>query len=99
MLVIGGVAFPLDDSEWLEQRIRTTCVDTSHRPRDMDAVACLQLADMLAAEHPGHRLEPIELTLPQVRGLTEHVLEPSIVQEHGMQEFSDALRGFVRDNT
>ena len=101
VLVIAGLAFPLDrdEAKWLEQRIRTTCVDASHRPRDMDALACLQLADMLAEEHPGRRLEPIELTLLQARGLLEYVLEPSIVQEHKMQEFSSALWKFIRDNS
>ena len=100
VLVVDGMAVPLDrdDAQWLEELIRATCVDASHRPRDIDAVACLQLADMLADEHPGRRLEPIALTLPQARGLTAHVLSPSIAQERGLQTFYDVLRQFTSDN-
>jgi hypothetical protein len=101
VLLIGGLAFPLgaDNAQWLEQRIRTTFVDASHRPREVDGVVCLQLADLLAEEHPGHGLEPIELTLPQARGLTKHVLVPSVAQEHEMERLYDALLRFVGDNT
>jgi hypothetical protein len=100
VLLFQGSAFPLDseDADWLAQRIRTTCVDASHRPRDVDALACLQLADALSEEPRGHRLEPVEVTHPQARGLIKHVLASDAAQERGMHALRDALVQFSSDN-
>ncbi len=95
--LIGGLAYSLDDEgvRWLEQRIRATCVDASHRPLDADALACLQLADMLADDlAQGVPTEPIELSQSDARGLTGHVLGLVAAQEHGIESFYDALLRF-----
>ena len=101
VLLIEGLAFPLDviDAQWLEQRIRETCIDASHRPRDMDgALACLQLADVLADE-PRGRLEPIELTHRQARGLVEYVLVPrASYASTKWKALHEALLQFSSDN-
>jgi hypothetical protein len=94
------MAFPLyeADAHWLGQRIRVACVDASNRPRDIDALACLQLADLLAAGPRGHRFDPVEVTHSQARALTSYVLEPSAVVEHELQTLYDALLHFGADN-
>ena len=59
---------------------------------DFDALACLQFADMLADRlHGRGSSEPIELSRRHARGLTEYVLVPSAMREHGMQDLYDAL--------
>lgn len=88
-----------DDARWLEQRIRATCVDRSHRPVDADALPCLQLADMLANDLHHGASEPIELGPSHVRGLTEHVLGGSAEEfKHEMQALYVALLRFRAEN-
>ena len=50
VLLIGAQPYRLADDEarWLEERIRSTCLDDLGRSHDSDAIACLQLADVLA---------------------------------------------------
>jgi hypothetical protein len=81
------------DARWLEERIRVGCVDRSHRPRDADALACLQLADTMADRERYRSFEPIELDRSHARGLTEHVLSPGTAQQYELQELYDALLG------
>jgi hypothetical protein len=40
VLLIGAMSYVLSeqDARWLEGRIRSTCVDDSHRPLDSDAL-------------------------------------------------------------
>jgi hypothetical protein len=83
-----------DDARWLEQRIRATCIDGSDRPVDADALPCLQLADRLATDLEHGTSESIELAPAHIRGLTEHVLEPSGGREREMEALYLALRSF-----
>jgi hypothetical protein len=94
--VIGGKRHLLGeaDARWLEQRIRATCVDNSHRPVDADALPCLQLADLLSDDLEHGSTEPIELNPSHVRGLTEHVLGGDALHEHEMQALYVALLRF-----
>ncbi len=96
-LLIGASPFALseEDAWWLTHRIRETCVDVSRRPLDTDAMACLQLADVLADDlERGDSPEPIELGHSHARGLTEHVLGLGAAQEHELEAFYAALLRF-----
>jgi hypothetical protein len=98
--LIGGQHYVLDenDARWLEERIRTTCVDGSHRPIDADAVPCLQLADLLSEDLERRATEPIELSPSHVRGLTEHVLAGSPEYDREIQALNVALLRFRAEN-
>ena len=95
-LMIGGQRYVLgeNDARWLEERIRATCVDSSHRPIDADALPCLQLADLLSEDFERRATEPIELDPSHVRGLTEHVLAGSPEYDHEIQALKVALLRF-----
>jgi hypothetical protein len=99
-LLIGGQHYALgeNDARWLEERIRTTCVDSSHRPVDADAVPCLQLADLLSDDLELRATEPIELNASHVRGLTEHVLAESPEYDPEIQALKVALLRFRAEN-
>ena len=74
-LLIGGQRYVLgeNDARWLEERIRTTCVDSSHRPSTPTRFhACSSLTSSPTISRPGDGA--IELDPSHVRGLTEHVL-------------------------
>jgi hypothetical protein len=93
-LLVGAASFSVEEEEawWLVHRIRETCVHDSHRPRDASSVACLQLADVLADDlDASSSPEPIELGRTHAVGLTEHVLVPSVVEEHGIRALYEAL--------
>jgi hypothetical protein len=94
--LIGGQRHVLgeNDARWLEERIRTTCVDSSHRPIDADALPCLQLADVLSEDLERQATEPIELSPSHVRGLTEHVLAGSPEYDPEIQALNVALLRF-----
>jgi hypothetical protein len=77
VLLIGAELYRLSaaDARWLDDRIRTTCLDEIGRSHDLDARASLGLAEALredleAGQHP----EPIELGRSHAVGLTEYVL-------------------------
>jgi hypothetical protein len=91
--LIGGQRYAVgeNDARWLEERIRSTCVDSSHRPVDADALPCLQLADLLSDDLELRATGPIELDPSHVRGLTEHVLAGSPEYDHEIQELNVAL--------
>jgi hypothetical protein len=77
VLLIGAAEYPLtpDEAARLEQAIRRRCVDERRLPRDDDARACLQLADILAEDlEAGTSPEPIELGINHVEGLREYVV-------------------------
>ena len=97
---IGGQRYILgeNDARWLEERIRATCVDSSHRPVDADALGCLQLADLLSNDLEHGATEPIELNPSQVRALTEHVLAGGPEYDHEMQALNVALLRFRAEN-
>ena len=99
-LLIGAQHYVLgeNDARWLEERIRTTCVDGSHRPVDADAVPCLQLADLLSDDLELRATEPIELNASHVRGLTEHVLAESPEYDPEIQALKVALLRFRAEN-
>jgi hypothetical protein len=92
VLLIGAQPYRLgeEDARWLEDRIRSTCVDDLGRAPDSDALACLHLAEDLA----GEREEPIELGRSHAVGLTEYVLTPVAAAEHDIQALHDALIRF-----
>jgi len=94
--LIGGQRYLLgeNDARWLAERIRMTCVDSSHRPIDADALPCLQLADLLSDDFQRRATEPIELSPSHVRGLTEHVLAGSPEYDHEIQALNVALLRF-----
>ena len=94
VLLIGARPYTLTtaQAEWLDDRIRATCVDEIGRTQDPDAIACLQLAevirgDLKAGEHP----QPIELGRSHAVGLTEYALTAVVAAEHGMDSFYDTL--------
>ena len=96
-LLIGARPYRLevDDARWLDELIRTTCVDHAGRSYDPDAVACLQLADVLREDlEAGAHLEPIELGRSHAVGLTEHVLTRAAAVEHDMDGFYEGLIRF-----
>lgn len=94
--LLGGQRYVLgeNDARWLEERIRATCVDSSHRPVNADALPCLQLADLLSADFERRATEPIELNAGHVRGLTEHVLAESPEHDQEIQALYVALLRF-----
>ena len=97
VLFIGARPHRLADDEarWLEERIRSTCLDDLGRSPDADALACLGLADVLAEDlDAGEHPEPIELGRSHAIGLTEYVLTTGAAAEHGMEKFYDALVRF-----
>jgi hypothetical protein len=98
--LIGGQRHVLgeNDARWLEERIRATCVDSSHRPVDADALECLQLADLLSDDLENDATEPIELDPSLVRGLSEHVLAESPEYDHEIQALNVALLRFRAEN-
>jgi hypothetical protein len=98
--LIGGQRYVLgkNDARWLEKRIRTTCVDSSYRPIDVDTLPCLQLADLLSEDLERRATEPIELSPSHVRGLTEHVLADSPEYDHEIQAVKIALLRFRAEN-
>ena len=87
-----------NDARWLEERIRITCVDESHRPIDADALPCLQLADLLSDDLESGATVPIELNPSHVRGLTEHVLAGSPEYDHEIQALNVALLRYRAEN-
>ena len=97
---IGGQRYILgeNDARWLEERIRATCVDSSHRPVDADALGCLQLADLLSNDLEHGATEPIELDPSHVRCLTEHVLAESPEYDPETQALNVALLRFRAEN-
>ena len=97
---IGGQRYILseNDARWLEERIRATCVDSSHRPVDADALPCLQLADLMSDDLESGATEPIELNPSHVRGLTEHVLVGSPEYDPEIQALNVALLRFRAEN-
>ena len=98
--LIGGQHYVLgeNDARWLEERIRITCVDSSHRPVDADALPCLQLADLLSDDLDRQATEPIELNPSHVRALTQHVLAGSPEYDHEIQALNVALLRFRAEN-
>ena len=98
-LLIGGQRYVLgeNDARWLEERIRTTCVDSSHRPVDADALPRLQLADLLSDDLELRATEPIEVN-PSHVGLTEHVLAGSREYDHEIQALSVAILRYRAEN-
>jgi hypothetical protein len=97
LLLIGARPYRLtaEQARWLEDRIRSTCVDDMGRPRDSDALACLQLADVLVEDlDAGEHIEPIELGRSRAAGLTECVLNVGAAAEHDMPAFYEALIRF-----
>ena len=97
VLLIGARPYRLtaDQARWLEDRIRSTCVDDMGRPADSDALACLQLGDELAEDlDAGEHIEPIELGCSHAVGLTEYVLDVGATAEHDMPAFYEALIRF-----
>jgi hypothetical protein len=98
--LIGGQRYVLgkNDARWLEKRIRTTCVDSSHGPIDVDTLPCLQLADLLSEDLERRATEPIELSPSHVRGLTEYVLADSPEYDHEIQALKIALLRFRAEN-
>ena len=87
-----------NDARWLEERIRATCVDSSHRPVDANALECLQLADLLSDDLENDATEPIELDPPLVRGLTEHVHAESPESDPEIRALNVALLRFRAEN-
>ena len=98
--LIGGQRYVVgeNDARWLEERIRSTCVDSSHRPVDADALPCLQLADLLSDDLERRETELIELDVSHVRGLTEHVLGGRTEYDDEIQAFHVALLRFRAEN-
>ena len=98
--LIGGQRYVLgeNDARWLEERIRTTCVDESHRPVDADALPCLQLADLLSDDLESGATVAIDLNPSHVRGLTEHVFQGSAEYDHEIQALRVALLRFRAEN-
>ena len=98
--LIGGQRYVVgeNDARWLEERIRSTCVDSSHRPVDADALPCLQLADLLSDDLDLRATEPIELDPSHVRGLTEHVLVASPEYDPDIQALNVALLRYRAEN-
>ena len=98
--LIGGQRYVVgeNDARWLEERIRSTCVDSSHRPVDADALPCLQLADLLSDDLDLRATEPIELDPSHVRGLNEHVLAGSPEYDHDIQALNVALLRYRAEN-
>jgi hypothetical protein len=97
VLLIGARPYTLAaaQAEWMDDRIRATCVDEIGRTQDPDAIACLQLAEVIhgdleAGEHP----EPIELGRSHAVGLTEYALTAGAAAEHDMRGFYDSLIRF-----
>ena len=88
-----------NDARWLEERIRITCVDESHRPIDADALPCLQLADLLSDDlesrrDGANRAQPVA----RASGLTEHVLAGSPEYDHEIQALNVALLRYRAKN-
>jgi hypothetical protein len=98
--LIGGERHLLGeaDARWLEECIRATCVDSSHRPIDADALPCLQLADLLSDDLERRETELIELDVSHVRGLTEHVLGGRAEYDQEIQAFYVTLLRFRAEN-
>jgi hypothetical protein len=97
VLLIGARPYPVtaSDAQWLNDRIRTTCVDDIGRSHDPDAIACLQLADVIREDlETGEHVEPIELGRSHAVGLTEYVLTAGAAAEHEMEEFYESLIRF-----
>jgi hypothetical protein len=97
-VLVGAASFRLAEEEaWdLIHAIREKCVDADHRPRDSDAVRCLQFADVLAEDlDQGHSPEPAEVGLPQARVLTDYVLTPTVMPTDELRAFFDALVRFA----
>jgi hypothetical protein len=93
-LLVGASPYAIDrtQAQWLVRRIRATCLDAGHRPRDAQAQACLQLADVLAEDLTrGMSPEPIELDHSHALGLTQHVLASDAAQENDVKKLYEAL--------
>ena len=64
VILIGARPYTLAaaQAEWLNDRIRATCVVEIGRTQDPDAIACLQLAEVIHEDlEAGEHREPIEL--------------------------------------
>ena len=84
VFLIGAAEYPLEetDARWLEDAIRTTCVDVSGRSWDGEARAALQIADVIADDlDHGHSPEPIELDWASAYGLLVHSFHDKAVPE------------------
>jgi hypothetical protein len=95
-LLIEAAEYPLtgDEAVRLEQTIRRRCVDGHRLPRDDDARACLQLADVLAEDlAAGFSPEPIELGMSHLEGLREYVVEDDNAVEE-LAELRDAVERY-----
>ena len=77
-MLIGAVEYPLTNVQavCLEETLRGRCLDERGLPRDDDARACLQFADVLAEDlAAGHSPEPIELGMSHVEALRAYVVD------------------------
>jgi hypothetical protein len=78
VFLIGAVEYPMpaEEARRLEDVIRRACVDEYGLPRDENARACLQLADVIREDlKRGGHPEPIELGRSHVEGLCQYVVE------------------------
>jgi Holliday junction resolvase len=78
------------------ERIRATCVDSSHRPVVDALSACNSLT--CCPKIRERRDQPIELDPSLVRGLTEHALAESPAYDPEIQALNVALLRFRAEN-
>lgn len=93
-LLIGAESCRLGEEDaWeLVHAIRARCIDREHRPLDLDAVQCLQLADTLAIALEDGKSHPlVDVSLPQARALADYVLTPSIARSKQLQNLFASL--------
>lgn len=83
-----------EDAWELVHAIRERCVDAEHRPLNLEAVHCLQLADVLATALDGTESPAsIEVTPPQARMLADSILTPSIARSETLRDlFTELVR-------
>ena len=97
-LVVDTETFPIteEDAWWVIHRTREMCIDGDHRPLDVAAMMCLQLADELAEGLEQIDKAPVSIVLDraQAAGITEHVLGPDVMRSRGMSELYAALMHF-----
>lgn len=78
VLLIGAAEYSLTtiQAERLEAAIRDKCLDAGGHPRDDDARACMQIADVIAEDlAAGGSPEPIEVGMSHVEGLRAYVVD------------------------
>jgi hypothetical protein len=93
-LLIGAAEYPLTNAQAvrLEEILRARCLDASGLPRDDEARACLQFADVLAEDlAAGQSPEPIELGASHVDGLRAYVVDDA---GDLLADLRDAVRSY-----